>query len=68
MKIPAEWRMDSHCHTHTELHYVLEGEYESQGEIYSSGAFRIIPREVNHGPFTSKIGATILVVWIFLKE
>ena len=68
LKIPPGWSMDSHSHTHTELHYVLEGEYESQGEIYPSGTFRIIPKEVEHGPFTTKMGATILVVWCVLKE
>jgi len=68
LKIPPGWSMDSHSHTHTELHYVLEGEYESLGETYSSGAFRIIPKEVDHGPFTTKTGATIMVVWCILKE
>jgi len=68
LKIPAGWKMDSHSHTHTELHYVLEGEYESQGETYPSGTFRIIPKEVNHGPFITKTGATIMVVWCVLKE
>lgn len=68
LKIPAGWSMDSHSHTHTELHYVLEGEYRSQGETYSSGTFRIIPREVEHGPFTSKKGVTMMIVWHILKE
>ncbi|MCD6161422.1 MAG: cupin domain-containing protein [candidate division Zixibacteria bacterium] len=68
LKIPPGWRMDSHSHSHTELHHVLEGEYESQGKVYPSGTFRIIPKEVEHGPFTTKAGATILVVWCVLKE
>jgi len=68
LKIPPGWSMDSHSHSHTELHYVLEGEYECQGETYSSGAFRIIPKEVAHGPFATKTGATILIVWCVLKE
>ncbi len=68
LRIPAGWRMDSHSHTHTELHYVLEGEYQSQGEIYPSGTFRIIPKEVDHGPFTTKKGAALMIVWCVLKE
>jgi anti-sigma factor ChrR (cupin superfamily) len=68
LKIPPGWSIDSHSHTHTELHYVLEGEYQSQGETYPGGTFRIIPKEVSHGPFSTKTGATILVVWCVLKE
>jgi anti-sigma factor ChrR (cupin superfamily) len=68
LKMPPGWSMDSHSHTHTELHLVLEGEYESQGETFSSGTFRIIPKEVGHGPFATKTGATILIVWCVLKE
>ena len=68
LKIPSGWSMDTHSHIHTELHYVLEGEYESQGETYRSGTFRVIPREVEHGPFTSKKGATILVTWCTLQD
>lgn len=68
LKIPSGWSMDSHSHNHTELHYVLEGGYESGDEIHSSGTFRVIPREVDHGPFSTKTGATILIVWCILKE
>jgi len=68
LKIPPGWSMDKHTHTHTELHYVLEGEYESQGKVCTTGTFRIIPKEVDHGPFNTKTGATIMIVWCILKE
>ena len=55
--------MDTHSHVYTELHYVLQGEYESQDEKYASGTYRVIPKEVKHGPFTTKTGAIILVTW-----
>jgi anti-sigma factor ChrR (cupin superfamily) len=63
LRIPPGWGMDAHSHVFTELHYVLEGEYESQGETYPSGTFRVIPKEVEHGPFATKTGAIILVTW-----
>jgi anti-sigma factor ChrR (cupin superfamily) len=63
LKIPVGWRMDAHSHVYTELHYVLEGEYESQGEKFPSGTFRVIPKEVEHGPFITKTGAVIFVTW-----
>jgi len=68
LKIPSGWSMDAHSHIHTELHYVLEGEYESKGETYRSGAFRVIPKAVEHGPFASKTGAIILVTWCTLED
>lgn len=63
LKIPPGWKMDVHSHIHTELHYVIEGEYENQGQIYPKGTFCVIPKEVQHGPFSTKKGATVLVSW-----
>ena len=68
LKLPPGWSMDNHSHRHTELHYIMEGGYESGDEIYTSGTFRIIPKNVEHGPFTTKEGATILVIWCILRE
>jgi anti-sigma factor ChrR (cupin superfamily) len=68
LKIPAGWSMDRHSHRYTELHYVLEGSYESDGEVFPTGTFRMIPKEVEHGPFATKRGATILVVWCTLGD
>ncbi len=68
LKIPAGWKMDSHSHRYTELHYVLEGEYESQGKVFPAGTYRVIPKEVQHGPFSSEKGATILITWCTLDE
>ena len=68
LKLPPGWSMDSHSHSHTELHYVMEGNYESGNKIHASGTFRIIPKEVEHGPFTTKTGAIILIIWCILRE
>ena len=68
LKLPPGWKMDGHSHRFTELHYVLEGEYESQEEKYPSGTFRVIPKEVEHGPFSTKTGAVIMVTWCSLVE
>jgi len=68
LKIPAGWKMDAHSHRFTELHYVLEGEYESDGIVFRSGTFRMIPKEMEHGPFSSEKGAVVLISWCGLKE
>ncbi len=68
LKIPADWNMEAHSHRYTELHFVLEGEYESDGDIFGAGTFRMIPKEVEHGPFGSHSGATVLIIWCDIRE
>ena len=63
LKLPKGFYMNSHCHITTEQHFVIEGTYESDGKIYRSGAYQLIPAGGNHGPFESKTGAIILVLW-----
>ena len=48
---------------YNEQHLVLDGEYESEGEVFASGTYRIIYAGQDHGPFTSKTGAILLVIW-----
>ena len=63
LEVGPGWEMEAHAHVFTEMHYVLEGEYESQGHVYPAGTFRLIPKKTNHGPFRTKTGAKILVMW-----
>jgi anti-sigma factor ChrR (cupin superfamily) len=68
LKLPKGFHIESHTHVTTEQHFVMEGEYESEGKTYNSGSYRIIPAHMDHGPFESKNGAVILVVWDPYKE
>jgi len=63
LKLPVGSLMEAHCHTAPEQHFILEGEYQVDGKTFSKGFYRYIPGEVTHGPFTSKSGATLLVIW-----
>jgi quercetin dioxygenase-like cupin family protein len=56
------WMMNAHSHVHTEIHYVVEGDYESQDKVYPAGSLRIIPAHTDHGPFTTLGGAVVLVI------
>jgi hypothetical protein len=60
--------MEGHSHTAVEQHFVLEGEYESEGKVYKAGTYRLIPQHETHGPFKSSQGAVILVIWDPEKE
>ena len=63
LKLPKGFRMESHAHMYNEQHLVLSGEYESSGEVFPFSTYRLIRAGDNHGPFTSKTGAVILVIW-----
>lgn len=63
LKLPPAFEMDAHAHVYNEQHYVLQGQYESQGKRFRTGSYRMIPRHMNHGPFRSAHGALVLVVW-----
>jgi anti-sigma factor ChrR (cupin superfamily) len=63
LRMPPGFQMDAHCHTTTEQHFVLEGEYISEGKSYGPGTYRLVPAGATHGPFTSEKGAEVLVVY-----
>ena len=63
LRLDPGFEMDAHSHVHLEHHYVIEGEYESQGRRYPAGSYRMIPGHANHGPFRSTTGAVIFVIW-----
>jgi anti-sigma factor ChrR (cupin superfamily) len=63
LKIPKGFRMESHSHIKNEQHYILKGEYEIEGKFYDEGTYQLIHSNMTHGPFTSKTGAEILVIW-----
>jgi anti-sigma factor ChrR (cupin superfamily) len=62
LKLPKNLHLEAHSHTATEQHFVLDGEYISNGKKYGKGTYRLIPAKVSHGPFTSENGSTILVI------
>ncbi len=63
LKLPPGFKMGSHSHITTEQHFVLKGEYSSDGEIYPEGSYQIFASGDEHGPFVSETGALILVIW-----
>jgi len=64
LKLEAGWMMEAHSHIDTELHFVIEGEYQTHNDLFRAGTFRLIPRHTNHGPFSTSNGALLLVVWV----
>ena len=63
LKLPKGFLMAPHSHITAEQHFVLEGEYTSAGESYPVGSYQVFSAGDEHGPFESKDGALILVIW-----
>ena len=63
LKLPKGFSMPAHSHIMTEQHFVLDGMYTSDNVICPKGSYQLIRAHEDHGPFESKEGALILVIW-----
>lgn len=68
LKLPKGFKMSPHSHVVTEQNFVLEGKYICNGKVYSKGSYQMFSPHDNHGPFESKEGALVLVVWDSIKR
>lgn len=66
LKLPKDFKMNAHTHVLLEQHFVLQGSYTIEGKTYSVGSYQLIEAHEDHGPFESKEGALILVIWDLL--
>ena len=63
LQIPPGFRMEYHTHIKSEQHFLLKGQYEIDGEVYTAGTYQLVQPNMTHGPFTSQTGAEIIVIW-----
>jgi anti-sigma factor ChrR (cupin superfamily) len=63
LKLPAGFKMEPHSHITTEQNFVLKGACTCEGITYSEGSFQIYHAHEDHGPYYSKDGALVLVIW-----
>ncbi len=68
LKLPKGFYMSPHSHITVEQNFVIEGEYQSNGKNYPVGSYQIFSPGDEHGPFESKKGALILVIWDPIKK
>ena len=67
LKLPKNFFMDAHSHVSSEQHFVLEGEYTLKDQNYPKGSFQYFAAHDQHGPFKSKNGAMVLIIWDPIK-
>ncbi len=63
IRIPAGGEIVPHAHMAAVQHYVLNGQYESEGLNYGPGSYRLLPAHAEIGPITTQSGATVLMVY-----
>lgn len=68
LRIPAGYHMEQHSHDYSEQQLVLEGQIETGTQSYPAGSYVSYAPHQYHGPYSSKKGALILVIWDHVKS
>lgn len=62
-RLPAGGKIGQHRHFGSVQHFVLNGQYESEGKVFKAGTYRAFPKEAHVAPITSDARAVILIVY-----
>jgi hypothetical protein len=62
VKVPAGGQIMSHRHDSVVQHFVVEGGYETGGQIFNAGTYRLIPKDTDIPAMDSKNGVTFLLI------
>ncbi len=63
IRLHAGGKVTPHAHVSTVQHYILEGEYESEGTIWGAGTYRLLPEHANVADISTRNGVTILMIY-----
>lgn len=63
VRLPAGGEISPHSHIGAVQHYVLEGEYETEGEMFGAGTYRLLPTHADVGTISTEKGAVILMIY-----
>ena len=63
VRLAAGGEIVPHSHLGVVQHYVLEGEYESEGKTFPEGTYRFLPKDTDVSPITTLGGVTILMIY-----
>lgn len=63
VRVPAGGKISPHSHRGVVQHYVLEGQYESEGQRFSPGSFRLMPKNADVAPISTEEGVTFLMIY-----
>ena len=63
VRLPPSGEISPHNHLGVVQHYVLEGEYETEGEMFGPGTYRMLPKHAKVGTISTAKGAVILMIY-----
>lgn len=68
VRLPPGGQIIPHGHRGVVQHYVLEGQYETQGQLFGPGSYRLMPEHYDVPPIATKTGVTILMIYDCVSE
>jgi hypothetical protein len=63
VRLPPGGEISPHSHLGVVQHYVLEGEYETEGEMFGAGTYRLLPKHSDIRAISTEKGAVILMIY-----
>lgn len=63
VRLPAGGEIVPHMHLAGVQHYVLEGEYETEGKTFAAGTYRLMPKNFDVAPISAKGGVTLHMIY-----
>lgn len=63
VRLPAGGRIEPHTHLGSVQHYIVEGEYRTDGREFETGSYRLLPKNADVAPITTHRGVTILIMY-----
>jgi anti-sigma factor ChrR (cupin superfamily) len=62
VKMPAGGQILAHHHDSAVQHFIVEGGYETAGQVFNTGTYRLIPKDTDIPEIDSKNGVTFLLI------
>ena len=63
VRLPPGGEIVPHGHRGVVQHYVLEGQYKSNGKLFGPGSYRMMPEHYDVQTISTESGVTILMIY-----
>jgi anti-sigma factor ChrR (cupin superfamily) len=62
-RLPPGGRIEPHTHVGVVQHFVVQGEYHTDGRTFEQGSYRLLPKQGDVTQITTNAGVTILMIY-----
>ncbi len=63
VRLPPEGEIFPHNHLGVVQHFVIEGQYETQGKTFEIGSYHLFPKNAEVEKISTKNGVTIMMIY-----